>query len=692
MVQAMMKKIMTVVVFIGLLSGIGFSQNSFVSNQVMVMLDGNYKLEEVLQRFNSQSPFTLNHHQVLSARAHIYLLEFDSSSVHVDEVIQTIKNVEGIALAQKNHTHITLRSTVPNDLEYSTQWALNNSATTRIFAPQAWDLSTDAITAAGDTIVLAVVDGGMDIQHIDLDVFINAHEIPNNGIDDDSNGYIDDYHGWNAYDHNGTISSDFHGTHVAGIMGAKTNNSEGVAGVMWGAKLMPVMASSTLESEVIEGYGYVLEMRERYNETNGDSGAFVVVTNSSFGVDGGQPADYPIWCAFYDTLGAAGIVSAGATSNAGVNVDVIGDIPTTCPSNFLISVSNVSQSGTLNGGFGAVNIDLAAPGTNIRSTFPGHNYGNLTGTSMATPHVAGVVGAMFSAMCSWDAALVHQNPDSMALDVIQKLLQSVDSVSYLANKNATSGKLNMYKALQAIQKNHCLVYEKNIAEDTCGTCDGQIQVWTGGDFPPYTLAFSNTGLTIGDSILAQLCTSSEHFVTITDSTGFTFTDTLTVPGNDSIEITAQINPASSSSTGDGEIMLIPTGGTPPYTYEWEDGSTSASLPFISVGTYSFTVTDSNGCTKEDSAFLYSVGINENTEKSTFLLFPNPGTDNFRVSGLDNSNENTIEIFSVEGKRVFQNQLQSGNGELHIQVSLPPGMYFIKVNEYAPQKLVILQGN
>ena len=113
---------------------------------------------------------------------------------------------------------------------------------------------------------MAVVDGGMELSHIDLNLFKNNHEIPNNGMDDDHNGYVDDYDGWNAYDHNGVINQDDHGTHIAGIMAANTNNAEGVAGIVWGGKILPISASSTQEAVVIEGYGYALELRSKYNE------------------------------------------------------------------------------------------------------------------------------------------------------------------------------------------------------------------------------------------------------------------------------------------------------------------------------------------------------------------------------------------------------------------------------------------
>src|SRR5690606_9496705 len=144
----------------------------------------------------------------------------------------------------------------------------------------------------------------------------NTDETPNNGIDDDNNGYVDDYDGWNAYNSTGNIPSANHGTHVAGIAGAIGNNEIGISGVNWNVKTMPIAGSSGNEATVVEAYAYALEMRARYNETDGDEGAFIVVTNTSFGVDMGDPTNFPIWCSMYDELGEVGILSCAATANA----------------------------------------------------------------------------------------------------------------------------------------------------------------------------------------------------------------------------------------------------------------------------------------------------------------------------------------------------------------------------------------
>ena len=178
----------------------------------------------------------------LSRRFPIYLIRSESP-----EALEILKANRLTALAQHNH-RVQLRNTVPDDASYTQQWSLNNTgqnggvAGADIDAELAWDITTGGLTAAGDTIVVAVIDGGFQMNHPDLvmNYYVNRSEIPGNGQDDDGNGYVDDVSGWDAYADDGTIPSDQHGTHVSGIIGAKGNNGIGVSGVNWDAKILPI--------------------------------------------------------------------------------------------------------------------------------------------------------------------------------------------------------------------------------------------------------------------------------------------------------------------------------------------------------------------------------------------------------------------------------------------------------------------
>ena len=434
-----------------LISSLYSQDNNYVPGEVIVML----KHGESTQRLiNSLGSINLQVKEPVVDYMNIWLFKFDNSRTSEQNALSEIRKNSSVALAQLNH-YVTNRAQVlPNDPSFGQQWSLNNTGQSGgtvdadIDAPEAWGLTTSGLTAAGDTIVVAIVDGGFYFNHPDLHFWKNWFEIPANGIDDDNNGYVDDVNGWNAVSNNGTIGTDNHGSHCSGIAGAIGNNSLGISGVNWNVQIMGVQGSSSNEAVVLRAYGYCLKQRRVYNSTNGQRGAFVVVTSSSFGVDYGQPANYPLWCAFYDSLGTAGILSAGATANLNINIDVQGDIPTACTSDWLITVTNTTNTDAKNSGaaYGLTTIDLGAPGTSVYSTTSAGNYANMTGTSMATPHVAGAVGFLFSvAPLSW-IQQYKLTPGPYALQVKQKIMQGVDPKPSLQNITVSGGRLNIYNS------------------------------------------------------------------------------------------------------------------------------------------------------------------------------------------------------------------------------------------------------
>lgn len=440
--------------------------NNYVPGQLIVMLK--YKTDSKSLE-NTFPSIGLKAKQLLVDELNIWLYEFNSDAANDNVILNKVKMNSNVAAAQFNH-YVTERSLFPNDPQFGQQWSLNNTGQNGgtpdadIDAPEAWGITTGGVTATGDTIVIAIIDGGFFLDHEDINFFKNKREIPGNGIDDDSDGYIDNYDGWNAYYNNGTITGNTHGSHVSGIAAARGNNGMGISGVNWGARILPVMGSTGTESIVLCAYGYVLKQRRIYNKTNGVKGAFIVATNSSFGVDYGQPSNYPLWCAFYDSLGSAGILNACATANMNINVDVQGDIPTACPSPYMISVTNTTNTDTRNSSaaYGLTTIDLGAPGTNILSTTSTGAYGYLTGTSMASPHVAGAIALMYAAASSSFIQQCKNKPDSSALIVRQKLFQGVDIVQSLQNITVTGGRLNVYNSVMLMQSLTSSGNEQNI--------------------------------------------------------------------------------------------------------------------------------------------------------------------------------------------------------------------------------------
>ena len=454
---------------------------SYVPGQIIVQLKPKYTNEENI--LNSLCPdfknIELKPVKLLTGRMNIWLFEFTYGKIPDDEVLSLIKNHNLIKEAQFNH-YVQERSTYPDDPLFDDQWALENTGQTGglpdadIDAPEAWDINTGGVTALGDTIVLAIVDSGNYLNHEDLNFWKNIHEIPNNGIDDDGNGYIDDYDGWNAGHSNGNILTGSHGTHVSGIAGATGNNNTGVSGVNWNAKIMPIIGyvSPLTEAEVVEAYGYVLEMRASYNETDGEFGAFVVATNASFGVNYGNPANYPLWCAMYDTLGYVGVLSTGATMNINVNVDETGDMPTACDSDYLITVTNTTHNDLKNSSaaYGPTTIDLGAPGTAIKSTDLSNTYTYKTGTSMATPQVTGAIGLLFSAAPVSFLEQYEQNPSEVALLIKQYILDGVDPLEDLDGITVSGGRLNIFNSLLLLPDSENEV-SGHITEDTTWDAD-----------------------------------------------------------------------------------------------------------------------------------------------------------------------------------------------------------------------------
>ncbi|MCC6281973.1 MAG: S8 family peptidase [Saprospiraceae bacterium] len=429
------------------------------SGEILVQLTPDANLNTVLQDLNRQTSAraAISLKRTPAPKWHIYLLQFDETALEPEILLALARKHPGIQLVQFNHK-AEERNTEPNDTEW---WRQDNMAL--INAPKAWDASTGGVTPAGDTIVVAVLERGALFTHPDLapNRWWNWNETPNDDIDNDGNGYIDDFGGWNPRNQaDDTGNNGVHGTQVNGIIGAVGDNLQGVAGVNWKVKLMS-LADVQWEDEIVEAYAYITDMRRLYNQTNGAKGAFVVSTNASLGLDGERAEDHQLWCAMYDSLGKVGVLSVGATANSNVNVEIVGDMPTTCTSQYLVTVNNVDKTGdkVLSTGYGATSIDLGAPGQECYTTtnlspgganLPG--YSNFSGTSAAAPHVTGALGLLYSLSCVSFTSDALTAPATCALRVKELMLDNTNPNPTLDGITTTGGNLDLERAVDAVRE------------------------------------------------------------------------------------------------------------------------------------------------------------------------------------------------------------------------------------------------
>ena len=338
--------------------------------------------------------------------------------VSVGAAVADLERMDGVLYAEPDR--VLHQSATPDDPLLSYEWGLIS-----IRAPEAWD-----VTTGSSQVTVAVVDTGIDAAHPDLspNLWTNPGESgagrEANGLDDDGNGRIDDVHGWDfvnadaqPQDGNG------HGTHVSGTIAARGNDAAGVAGVSWSSAIMPLRvlddSGSGYVSDAVTAYAYAAR-----------SGARVV--NASLGGDRFSRAEHDAIAAAPDALF---VVAAG---NDGANTDATPAYPCDYDLANVVCVAASDRDDALASfsNYGATNVDLAAPGVDIASTWPGGRYALLSGTSMAAPHVTGA------------AALVLAHNGALTVAGLRAaLLSSAHPVPALAGRVGTGGRLDVAAAL-----------------------------------------------------------------------------------------------------------------------------------------------------------------------------------------------------------------------------------------------------
>ncbi len=348
----------------------------------------------------------------------------------VEKAIEGLRASGISAVAEPDYLGLATR--LPNDARFPEQWNLRNTGQTGgkpgadVRAMEGWNIGHDAPGVA-----VGIVDSGIDFSHSDLqpNQWTNPAEaagLP--GVDDDENGYVDDIYGWDFYDNDAGAGDIFgHGTHCAGIVGASGNNAAGVSGICWNVKLAALKWLGDngvgVASDAVEAIAYASRMG-------------IAVTSNSWHLSG--PSE--ILRQVVAESGAHGSLFVCAAANRGANVDRLEDAPVTfrLPNMLVVTSVNATDSFANGANWGPLTVQLAAPGVDVLSTLPGGQYGLLTGTSMAAPHVAGAC-----------ALLKSLHPDFSISRIRDVVLESARPLPSLIGRCETGGTLDLGAALSA---------------------------------------------------------------------------------------------------------------------------------------------------------------------------------------------------------------------------------------------------
>jgi subtilisin family serine protease len=424
-----------------------FSAQAAKINGVLVEYEGK-KFESIISSYN-QSRANKATWEFIGPNTNIYFIQGED----VASLFDHLEKQSGVVAIQ--YSHETELRKKPNDPRQSEQYYLSV-----IKAFDAWDFTTGGTTFDGKDIVIAVIDDGFDLMHEDLtaNIYVNPDEIPNDGIDNDNNGYKDDVNGWNIKNNTNTLEIRNHGTNVIGMLGAAGNNGKGITSINWNIKILPLNIENT-EPDVIKAYEFILSERQKYNASNGTKGANILVSSYSGGIANGFEKDHLVWCNLYNKLGSTGVLNVGATTNEPENVDELGDIPSTCSSPYLLIVNSTDKTDekTKDTGYGSLSVDISAPGEKILTTYPTAqgSYKEASGTSLATPIVAAAAALLHSSGCENFQNLIKNAPSTAVLAIKDALMNSVDKKNSLDGKTVSGGRLNIFEALQLFLKDNC---------------------------------------------------------------------------------------------------------------------------------------------------------------------------------------------------------------------------------------------
>lgn len=461
-----------------------------------------------------------------------YLVRLQERSIAAVEKAVASYHAEAatISIAEPNYIlHAT--ETAPNDTYLTSLYAMRNTGQTGgtagadIKATMAWDITTGSAN-----VLVGVIDTGIDYQHPDLaaNIWTNPGEIAGNGLDDDGNGFIDDIHGWDfVSDDNDPMDGHYHGTHCAGTIGGVGNNGQGVAGVCWTVKMAALKflsdSGSGSLSDAVDAVYYGTRIGCHLTSNSWGGGGFSQTLKNAI-----------------DDAGAHGVLFVAAAGNSAGNNDTTPFYPASYTSSNLIAVAATDHKDALAGFscYGLTSVDLGAPGVSIYSCKPNNSYQSLSGTSMATPHVAGV------------CALVKSLAPGMGVAAWKsQILSNVDSIPSLNGKCVTGGRLNAQKAVQTLVGPY-VVYESSTIDDdsTGGSTGNGDSVLNPGETVGLTVQVRSTGTQTAEDIVGTLALSSPDA-------------SISIPG-DSVTYGDMTPGASSTGSGQFFVQIQPDCTTP----------------------------------------------------------------------------------------------------------------------------------
>lgn len=501
----------------------------------------------------------------------VYEVQF-KDKVDLTRLIAQLEKYEYIEYAEKIPIYKLFYT--PNDPQYSSQWNL-----AKIQADQAWNLSQGC-----SGIKVAITDDGFLMNHEDLvnQWYINSVEIAGNGIDEDGNGYIDDWRGWDAANNDNDPSAFnpsntyfTHGTHVAGIAGGATNNSLGIASIGFNNKLIPIKIGRDIDGALTgaqQGLDYAIN----------SSGCDVI--NMSWGGTG-VSATFQL---LFNLAYSKGIICVAASGNSSMNVGGPYPSPGFYPAsyNHVISVAASTNTDT-KAGFSnyGTNIDVTAPGANILSCLAGgiSSYGNLSGTSMASPLVAGLCGLM---------KCYNPIPIDSIVACLKRTCGNINAQNPSFIGQVGAGRINAFQALQCLAQKPVSDFYAKDSQQCIGkpvryfaTSFGIPTLTYSWSFPggsPPTSTFKNPQVTYAANGMYSATLTTTNGV---GSHTVTKTNIVTIGAPKASLIGRKYTSYNSNAV----IVTVKFTGNPPFNVTLTDGTNNFTQTNITANPYYFSI-------------------------------------------------------------------------------------------------------